>query len=180
MKFSFFYLVISFLILSCQTDNTTNETNLPTALNIVSLDTFPIPASVRALEVVNDSTVWFAGSEGVYGYTKNGGQSWHIDSLQWDTLQPHFRSISVTEDAVYLLSIASPALLFRSKDEGQSWRLVYKEESPAAFYDAMTFWDTKTGIAMGDPTDGCLSVIRTRDGGAYLEKNRLWSTPSCG
>ena len=142
-------------------------------LSMVQLDTFPVPSSIRALEVVNDSTVWFAGSRGVYGYTKNGGKDWRIDSLQWDTLQPHFRSIAVTEDAVYLLSIASPALLFRSTDDGQSWRLVYQEKHPAVFYDAMAFWDAKTGIAMGDPVDtinSCLSIIRTRDGGRTWRK----------
>lgn len=168
---------LSFLLLlaglaGCASESV-NEQQLPENLAIFSLDTFPVPASIRALEVVNDSTVWFAGSEGIYGYTKDGGQSWHTDSLRWDTLRPHFRSIAVTEEAVYLLSIASPALLFRSTDDGQSWRNVYREEDPAAFYDAMTFWDTQNGIAMGDPTDGCLSVIRTRDGG------RTWRKIGC-
>ncbi|MCB9082145.1 MAG: oxidoreductase [Lewinellaceae bacterium] len=143
---------------------------LPTTLTVAAIDTFPVPASIRALEVVNDSTVWFAGSEGVYGYTADGGKNWHIDSLRWDTLRPHFRSIAVTDSAVFLLSIASPALLFRSADRGQHWQLVYREDDPSAFYDAMTFWDDQTGIAMGDPIDGCLSVIRTRDGGLTWEK----------
>ena len=143
---------------------------LPATLAVASFDTFPVPASIRALEVVNDSTVWFAGSEGIYGYTEDDGRHWHIDSLRWDTLRPHFRAIAVTDSAVFLLSIASPALLFRSPDRGQSWRLVYREDDPAAFYDAMAFWDDQAGIAMGDPTDGCLSVIRTRDGGLTWRK----------
>ena len=161
------------LLTACSSGSGLEEEQLPTALSISSMDTFPIPSSIRALEVVNDSTVWFAGSEGIYGYTKDGGRSWYTDSLRWDTLKPHFRSIAVTADAVYLLSIASPALLFRSTDEGKSWLNVYREDDPAAFYDAMTFWDAQNGIAMGDPTDGCLSVIRTRDGG------RTWRKLSC-
>lgn len=167
-----FLLLLS--LLACQPQDTSDtEVQLPAELQIAALDTFPVASSIRALEVVNDSTVWFAGSGGIYGYTLDGGQSWHTDSLRWDTLQPHFRSIAVTEEAVYLLSIASPALLFRSTDQGQSWRIVYREDDPKAFYDAMTFWDQQNGIAMGDPTNGCLSVIRTRDGG------RTWHKIDC-
>jgi photosystem II stability/assembly factor-like uncharacterized protein len=34
-----------------------------------------------------------------------------------------------------------------------------------AFYDAIAFWDAKTGIAIGDPVDGQFTIIRTTDGG---------------
>lgn len=170
----FLFFVCTFLFIACEnTDPIGQEGKLPESLAVGQLDTFPIGSSIRALEVVNDSTVWFAGSKGVYGYTQDGGQHWYTDSLRWDSLQPHFRAIAVTGEAVFLLSIESPALLFRSMDMGKSWQIVYREDHPAAFYDAMTFWDDQTGIAMGDPTDGCLSVIITRDGG------RTWRKVSC-
>lgn len=161
-------------LLACGHSALPADQELPSeSLAIVQLDTFSMPSSIRALEVLNDSTAWFAGSGGVYGYTQDGGQHWYTDSLRWDSLQPHFRAIAVTSEAVFLLSIESPALLFRSTDKGQSWQIVYREEDPAAFYDAMTFWDDQNGIAMGDPTDTCLSVIITRDGG------RTWRKVSC-
>jgi photosystem II stability/assembly factor-like uncharacterized protein len=167
------FLVLAFM--ACKhTVSTDPEDELPEMLTVAQLDTFPVDASIRALEVVNDSTVWFAGSKGVYGYTQDGGKHWYTDSLRWDSLQPHFRAIAVTGEAVFLLSIESPALLFRSTDQGKSWQIVYREDDPAAFYDAMTFWDDREGIAMGDPTDGCLSVIITRDGG------RTWRKVDCG
>ncbi|AUC80994.1 hypothetical protein [Lacinutrix sp. Bg11-31] len=37
----------------------------------------------------------------------------------------------------------------------------------------MGFWNDKEGVAIGNPTDGCLSVIVTRDGG------NTWSKLSC-
>jgi photosystem II stability/assembly factor-like uncharacterized protein len=43
--------------------------------------------------------------------------------------------------------------------------VVYEEDHPSAFYDAIAFWDDQNGIAMGDPTDSCLSIILTSDGG---------------
>jgi photosystem II stability/assembly factor-like uncharacterized protein len=72
-----------------------------------------------------------------------------------------------------IMSVASPALLFRTVDGGKSWDLVYTETDENAFYDAMAFWDDQEGIAMGDPTDDCLSIIITRDGG------KSWNKVSC-
>lgn len=146
---------------------------------IIHLDTaliqrYDIPSSVRAIEAVDDQTCWFAGSKGKYGFTTDGGNSWNIDSLVHPEHGPlHFRSIAATKDAVYILSIASPALLYRSTDMGANWNLVYQENDSLAFYDAMTFWDDTNGIAMGDPTEGCMSIILTSDGG------QSWSKVSC-
>lgn len=167
-----FLLLIILLMAACQHQPKEEQARpqIPATLEIASIDTFAFASSIRALEVVNDSTIWWAGSAGKYGYSLDAGQNWVLDSIKWDTLLPHFRSIAVTSEAVFLLSIATPALLFRSTDKGANWDLVYQEDHEAAFYDAMAFWNDREGIAMGDPTDGCLSVIRTVDGGLNWEK----------
>ncbi len=162
-----------FLIGSCSSDSEVQDQETDLSLDslvIRQIDTVAIKSSIRALSVVDDQTVWFAGSGGVFGYTEDGGQNWVIDSISGDNTAPHFRSIAVTESAVHLLAIGSPALLYRSVDKGKNWDIVYQEDHPSAFYDAMKFWDDQYGIAMGDPTDGCLSVIRTEDGGQNWEK----------
>ena len=167
----FWPTLLTVAALSCTTPNQgETETRMPV---IQRIDSVYVGSSIRALEVVDDSTVWFAGSGGTYGYTSDGGNKWTIDTILHEDEPPHFRSISVTQRAVFLLSIGSPALLYRSEDRGLSWQLAYREDDPAAFYDAMQFWDDREGIAMGDPTDGCLSVIITRDGG------RTWNKLSC-
>lgn len=171
MRLSYLLLIL-WLGVGCQTQPKGEEPSvqIPQTLSIASIDTFAFASSIRALEVVDDSTIWWAGSAGKYGYSLDGGQTWMLDSIKRDTLVPHFRSIAVTSEAVFLLSIASPALLFRSTDQGAQWDLVYQEDHEAAFYDAMAFWNDQEGIAMGDPTDGCLSVIRTKDSGLNWEK----------
>lgn len=170
-KFSFI-IIIAFMLsmTACNEQQKTDVSQEKEKIEILRIDTFPLNASIRALEVVNDQIIWFAGSGGQFGYTEDAGKNWTIDSLKTDTITPHFRAISVTNDAVFLLSIASPALLYKSVDKGANWEIVYREDHKAAFYDAMAFWDDKEGIAMGDPTDGCLSVIITRDGGDNWEK----------
>ena len=163
MKKILFLVFISLIGLSCK-----NETGKE--LTIKEIIVYPVNSNARALEVVNDTTVWFAGSGGIYGYTENNGNTWNIDSIKTGNITPHFRSIAVTNKAVFLLSIASPALLYKSTDKGKTWEIVFRDNDSSAFYDAMAFWNDKEGIAMGDPIENSLSVIITRDGGNSWQK----------
>ena len=162
MKFYPFFMLSLFVLISCKSEK---EETQEMAWSISEQKTFQVPSSIRAMQVVDENTVWFAGSGGVFGYTYDRGKSWEIDSIEFESQKPHFRSIAIAGNKVFLLSIASPALLFKSEDNGQSWDLVFREDHPNVFFDAMKFWDEIEGIAMGDPIGGCLSIIVTRDGG---------------
>ena len=130
------------------------------------ITTFEIPnTSIRAIEAIDENVMWFAGTDGKVGYTIDAGKSWSIDTISYDTLKPEFRSIALTDTAVFVLSIASPALLFKSVDMGKNWELVYKEDDPSAFYNAITISKNGFGVAVGDPIDDCLSVLVTEDAG---------------
>ncbi len=131
---------------------------------------FSINTSVRALQLGREEEVWFAGSRGIYGTTRDGGINWEIDSITGYDPTLEFRSIAVTTESVFLLNAGSPAYLFMSSDEGRHWETVYQDDHPDTFYDSMKFWDDKNGIAMGDPVQGCLSVIVTEDGGKNWRK----------
>ena len=130
--------------------------------------------NVRALEIDPSGYALFALSNGKIGGTlKNGTNEIARLTVQLkkDTIIPNFRSLAVTSKAGFVLSIASPALLYKiSRD---SLNVVYQEAHPDAFYDAMEFWNDEEGIAIGDSVEGCLSVIITRDGG------NTWTKLSC-
>lgn len=136
--------------------------NSPTTLKVVS--------SIRAIEVVDDSLVCFAGSKGVFGITKNGGKSWFVDTIKHPKVDLNFRSIGYTNSALIVGAINSPSLFLRSTDFGITWDTVYKELHPKAFYNCIKFWDENNGIAVGDETEGCLSIVTTKDGGKTWQK----------
>ena len=69
---------------------------------------------------------------------------------------------------MFALSIANPALLYQIT--GSSPKIVYTERHEKVFYNSMKFFDEKNGIAMGDPTEDCLSIILTNDGGNTWNK----------
>jgi photosystem II stability/assembly factor-like uncharacterized protein len=136
-------------------------------------DIFEIDCSIRALEVENDSICWFAGSKNKFGYTNDFGKTWKESVIKYDTFSLEFRSISVTSNSVFILSVGSTTLLFKIDKKSLNYKLVYNETNEKAFYDSMQFWDDKNGIAVGDPTENCMSIISTNDGGY------TWNKISC-
>lgn len=125
--------------------------------------------SIRAIELLNDNSLAFAANNGAYGLYNPNANSWTTSTQEQDTLKPHFRAVAHTSTDFFMLSIENPALLYKTGDDGQM-ELVYREENPKVFYDAMTFWNDEEGIAIGDPTVDCLSIIITRDGGKNWTK----------
>lgn len=161
----YFYLLI-FLIVQISCSNSKKES--------FSIETFAVDEiSIRAIEAIDEHTMWFAGSNGKVGYTQDGGQSFKIHTIAYDTLMPEFRAIARTKEAVFVLSIASPALLYKSSDMGENWEIVYKEDDKAAFYNSMAISKSGLGVAVGDPIDKCLSVLISEDYG------NTWSKLSC-
>ncbi len=109
----------------------------------------------------------------IYGFYPNGNFLITPNDF-FGKESPNFRASANSKYNLYALSIENPALLYQIKmdrNEGlKSPKLVYKEEGDKVFYDAMTFFDTNNGIAIGDPTEDCLSIILTKDGGNTWNK----------
>ncbi|MCH4822879.1 oxidoreductase [Gramella lutea] len=124
--------------------------------------------SIRAIEVMGNNLA-FAANGGTYGLYNSASNRWKINTQELDTLKPEFRAVASTSNDFFMLSVANPALLYKTGDSGEM-ELVYREDDEKVFYDSMIFWNDQEGIAMGDPTDGCISIIITRNGGKSWNK----------
>lgn len=165
MKRSFLALC-TFLFLACTSHYQ------PRNINSVFIEKFPIDStSIRAIHVLNDSTLYYAGSNATIGFTNLNAKKWEIKKIIFqDSIKPHFRSIAYNfrKNSIYALSVANPALLYQYNFSDTF--IIYKEEHEKVFYDSMKFFDESNGIAMGDPTEDCLSIILTNDGGNSWDK----------
>ena len=122
--------------------------------------------NVRALEI-SEKNILIATSKGETKIKRNGSDTF-ITLFETDTIyKPNFRALACTNKSIFTISIGNPALLYK---DGV---LVYKESNKNVFYDSIDFWNDLEGIAIGDPTDECLSIIITRDGG------ETWVKQSC-
>ena len=161
-----FTLLFSFALLSSCAKKYT-----PRVFESVPIESFVIDStSIRAIVAVDSETVYFAGSRGDVGYTNDGGKTWTRKFITYkDSIAPHFRSIAKNRNGLFTLSIGNPALLYKITEKDTS--IVYKEVHDKVFYDAMQFFDDgKHGIAIGDPTEDCPSIIITKDGGDSWKK----------
>ncbi|MFC7357039.1 WD40/YVTN/BNR-like repeat-containing protein [Jejudonia soesokkakensis] len=145
--------------------------------DIVSVEITPVfedSLSIRAISPVDETKVWFAADKGIVGLID--GKTPKLATIKYEDSLLHFRSIAQTKNAFFVLSIANPGVLYKigyNGNEATNIEEVYLERGEKVFYDAMAFWNDSEGIAMGDPINGCLSIIRTKDGG------NTWSKISC-
>lgn len=157
------------LLISCK------KKYLPRNIKSIVIKEFPITekSSIRAIIAIDENTFYFAGSNGKFGYSLDGGKTIPIKTVRYqDSIFPNFRSIAFNGKDVFMFSIGNPALLYKYSEK--QFELAYKEVHEKVFYDAITFLkDKKHGIAVGDPIDKCASIVLTDDGG------NTWKKLSC-
>lgn len=164
------FLALLLMIFSCKKENKITDSELVCISKIDTL--YQDSISIRAL-TIKDSEVWFAGSNGKYGAINFETHKVFRGRIQFDTIFPEFRSIASNKEEIFIMSVASPGLLYKISNDKKVTKLVYQENGEKVFYDSMQFLDNSSGFAMGDPIENCLNVIKTQDGG----KN--WSKINC-
>ncbi len=143
-------------------------------INFTSVEITPVfidSLSIRAIQPLDENRVWFAADKGKVGLID--GDTPKLAVIKYEDTLLHFRSIATTSEAVFVLSIANPAVLYKigfNGTEATNIEEVYNEKGEKVFYDSMKFWNDSEGIAIGDPVKDCMSVIITRDGGNSWEK----------
>ena len=126
-------------------------------------------ASLRGLSAVSATTAWASGSLGTVLRTTDRGATWQqVGPPGTQDLQ--FRDIEAFDaDHAVIMSIGANPSDFRiyvTANGGQTWALTFVNSEPTAFYDCMTFFDSRRGLALSDPPDGLhFRVIATDDGG---------------
>ena len=123
--------------------------------------------NIRALEIKNNK-VYAANSDGsIYYFDINNFDvvsEIKYSSFKDSVINPNFRSLALNDKDLFAMTISDPAILFKNG------KVVYKESHPSVFYDSMEFWNNLEGIAVGDFTENCISIIITRDGGETWNK----------
>ncbi|NNE76776.1 MAG: oxidoreductase [Pricia sp.] len=158
-----YYLCLLTLIVSCQQEKKIHPF---TSVKVETI--YEDSLSIRAIELMGNSLA-FAANKGVFGTVDLNSGIVRTNIQKFHTVIPEFRAVAHTSNDFFMLSVANPALLYKTGDGGKM-DLVYIEEDDNVFYDAMMFWNDQEGIAIGDSMNGCLSIIITRDGGNNWRK----------
>jgi len=137
-----------------------------------------LSSSLRGLSAVDSNTAWISGSQGGVAHTRDGGESWVVGTVPEST-SLDFRDVEAFPDGTaYLMSAGSGSLsrIYKTTDWGESWALQHTNPHEAGFFNGMAFWDPENGMVVGDPVDGHLFLLVTKDGGeswTRLSGNRV-------
>lgn len=124
-----------------------------------------VDASLRGLCVVGKNVAWSSGTAGTVIKTTNGGQSWQNVSVD-GAKELDFRDVhAFNAESAIVMSASQPARIYKTIDGGETWKQVFEHPDEKSFFDAISFWDKKHGIAMSDPIAGHVLLIETKDGG---------------
>ena len=126
---------------------------------------------LQAVSAVDERVVWVSGHGATYVRTLDGGNTWTPGTVGPDTLQ--FRDVHALDASTAWLLAAGPgdmSRIYKTSDGGANWTLTFLNDQPGAFYDCLSFWDARHGIAFSDAVDGELVIIRTEDGGMTWDR----------
>jgi photosystem II stability/assembly factor-like uncharacterized protein len=127
-------------------------------------------ARLRGVSAVSATTAWTSGSLGTVLRTVDSGQTWQSVGPS-GTAALQFRDVEAFDaDHAVILSIGNNPGDFRvyvTSDAGRTWAQTFTNDDPDAFYDCMTFFDSRRGLALSDPVDGRFRIIATEDGGLH-------------
>ena len=109
--------------------------------------------NLRGVSAVSQKVAWASGTHGTYLRTTDAGLTWTSAQVP-DALGLDFRGVvAFSTDEAFLMS-AGPgdqSRIYHTSDAGQHWQLQFKNDNPKGFFDSIAFWDSKHGIALGDP-----------------------------
>lgn len=177
MKNIFLILFILNVIVSCKTNIYSKKNTNNSDFQLIQIDTlFQDNISIRAI-LIDKNKVWYAADKGRYGSYNLETNQKKENIIIKDSLPLEFRSIAQIPSHIFILNVASPALLYRISKDKNDEKLVYQENHEKVFYDSMQFWNDKEGIAMGDPIADCLNIVTTHDGGNSWNKIQCENLP---
>ena len=124
-------------------------------------------AELRGLAVHDATRAWATGADGTVLRTRDGGRRWEKMAVPGGE-KLDFRDVEILANNTVLLLSSGPGELsriYRTTDDGKTWKLVHTNPDKGGFYDAIAFWDEKHGVVLGDPVAGRFVIRLTADGG---------------
>ncbi len=131
-------------------------------------------ASLRGLHAVSSQIVWASGTKGTWLRSTDGGAHWQAGTVPGAEALD-FRDVEAFDaNNAFLLSSGTGALsrIYQTGDAGRHWSLSFTNPDPNGFFDAISFWDRRHGIVLGDPVNGQFSIFTTDDGGGSWHRQQ--------
>lgn len=144
---------------------------LPKAQTITTQTLLNDKISIRAIQIW-DNKVWYTGTDSKFGYVSLKDT---LDKKQFrlSDKKLQFRTLAQSKKYFFAANIESPAYFFRMNKKDLKPEIIYTDDNPKAFYDALIFSKDGKGMALGDPYERCMTILSTTNNG------KKWKKISC-
>lgn len=171
-KLSLLYSLIVLILCAC---NPHLKENKCINLSSESFD-LSLSNSFRGLSVINDNVFWVSGTNGTVVHADNEDNL--IINQVPDASGMDFRDVVAFDaNTALVMNAGFPAMIYKTVDGGLNWYECYNKQDSAIFLDGMKFWDAQNGIAFGDPIDGHMFILTTKDGGESWQQTPAENIP---
>ncbi len=133
------------------------------------------------LDAVDENTVWAITTDGTYSgdvwaintsaaftTTSDGGTTWTTSMLPFPSSSWSGWKVSAVDGNTAWVAASNPfslgAAIYKTMDGGTSW-IQQNVFNGSSFCSVLHFWDSNTGVAVGDPNGGVYEIYTTMDGG---------------
>jgi photosystem II stability/assembly factor-like uncharacterized protein len=156
------FSLVALMLFSCK--------SIHKSITTVKIDTLLVDKiSIRPI-VISGDNVFYAADKNRVGVVNWKTNSKNEITIKNSDFKLEFRSIAQTSSSIFVANVGNPAFIYKFSKDLQQKQLVYEEHNSKVFYDSMQFWNDQEGIAVGDPTENCLCMLITRDGGTTWTK----------
>ena len=136
----------------------------------------PTDAEFRGVDAAPNGVGWAVGRGGVFARTTDGGETWGVGVIPRADSLFGVAVDAFGADTAHVLTTdfdGGLASIHRTVNGGRTWLRTHRDARPGAFYDGMAFWDSRRGVAFGDPIDGRLTIVRTEDGREWVPAEQV-------
>jgi photosystem II stability/assembly factor-like uncharacterized protein len=151
---------------------------LATAIPAIAQDTSPYiqmeqsttAASLRGIHAAGPGVAWASGTNGTVLRTEDAGFVWQGCAMPPGAEKLDFRGIWAWGAMTAIVMSSGPgdqSRLYKTTDGCETWKLLLANPDKDGFWDAIAFYDKDNGYLLGDPVDGKIFLMRTKDGGSH-------------
>ena len=123
-------------------------------------------ASLRGVAAVNSLVAWATGTKGTVLRTNDSGKHWTSVQVP-NSASLDFRDIEAPDQTRAWLLASGPgdkSRVYFTHNAGANWQLQLTNPDPTGFFDAIAFFNKRSGILLGDPVENRFVIFTTTDG----------------
>ncbi|MBE0655637.1 MAG: hypothetical protein IH594_17690, partial [Bacteroidales bacterium] len=134
---------------------------------------------INSVSAVDGNIAWATARDGKNQFivheiirTTDAGQNWQILSIPDNDGLSNGSIFALDENNAWVVSYlqwgANPQGIYHTSNGGTNWihqSTATFDPASGGFPNIVYFWDTNTGVCMGDPTNGYFEIYTTTDGG---------------